>query len=68
MKNYHQFDVVVVGAGGAGLMAGFVRLEERQHCGIQQALSHALAYRCGPGRHRRGAGQYRGRSLRVAHL
>ena len=55
----HAFDVVVVGAGGAGLRAalGASQAGLRTAC-ITKVFPDPLAHRVGPGRHRRRARQY----------
>ena len=55
----HTFDVVVVGAGGAGLRATVGLLAGGIAHGLHhQGLSDALAHGCGAGRHLRRARQY----------
>ncbi len=65
----HTFDVIVVGAGGAGLRAtvGCARAGLRTAC-INQSLPHALAYGGGAGRHLGGARQYGAGRLALAHV
>ena len=65
----HTYDVVVVGAGGAGLRATFGCVQ----AGLSTACvtkvfptrSHTVA---GPGRDRRQPRQYVGRQLEMAHV
>ena len=64
----HQYDVVIVGAGGAGMRAALESGTARPHRRAHQALPDALPHRCGPGRHVRRPGQRRGGQLGVAHL
>ena len=55
----HQYDVIVVGAGGAGLRATMgVAATGLLHSVYYEGLSHAQPYGCCSGRHVRGAGQY----------
>ena len=51
----HQYDVVVVGAGGAGLRAtlGMAAGGLKTAC-ITKVFPHKVAYRCGPRRYRGG--------------
>ena len=64
----HQFDVLVVGAGGAGLMAALYASKTANTAVLEQALSHPLAHRRGPGRRGRGPGQPGRRPSGMAHL
>ena len=65
----HDYQAVIVGAGGAGLWAALELARiERQDGGADQALSDSLAHRRRPGRHLRRARQHRGRPPRVAHV
>ena len=68
MVHYHQYDVVIVGAGGAGMRAAIEAGPARPDRGDHQALPHPLPHRRGAGRHVRGARQRRGGQLGVAHL
>ena len=65
----HTFDVVVVGAGGAGLRAtlecALAGPEDRLH---HQGLSHPQPHRGGAGRRRGSAGQYGRGQLALAHV
>ena len=65
----HTYDVVVVGAGGAGLRATLgcaeAGLQDRLH---HQGLPDPLAHRRGPGRHRRRARQHGRGRLALAHV
>ena len=65
---HHKYDVVIVGAGGAGMRAALESATARPHRGPHQALPDALPHRRGAGRHVRRAGQRRGGQLGVAHL
>ena len=55
----HEYDIVVVGAGGAGLRATFGMAEKglKTAC-ITKVLSHPQSHRCSPGWHERGTGQH----------
>ena len=64
----HKYDVVIVGAGGAGMRAALESRQAGPHGGAHQALPDALAHRCGAGRHVRRPGERRGGQLGVAHL
>ena len=57
--HYHQFDVVIVGAGGAGMRAAIEAGPEGQDRGHHEALPDPLAHRRGAGRHGRRARQRR---------
>ena len=65
----HAYDVVVIGAGGAGLRAvvgcSEAGLAHRLH---HQGVPDALAYGGGAGRHRRRARQYGRGRLALAHV
>ena len=54
--NYHRFDCIIVGAGGAGMMAALEASKRAGDRRREQALPHPLA-------HRRGAGGDRGRAV-----
>ncbi len=68
MANVHQFDVVVVGAGGAGLHGGSLCFARREDGGDQQVISHTFPYWRGARRNQRGVRQHRRRSSRMAHV
>ena len=65
----HTFDVVVVGAGGAGLRAsvGCAQAGLQTAC-ITQGVPDPLAYRRGAGRHFRLARQHGAGRLALAHV
>ena len=66
--HYHQFDIVIVGAGGAGMRAAIEAgpgREDRRHL---EALPDPLAHRRGAGRHGRGARERRRGLVGVAHV
>ena len=55
----HTYDVVVVGAGGAGLRATLGCCRSRAQDGVRyEGLSDAVAYGCRSRRRRCGAGQH----------
>jgi succinate dehydrogenase / fumarate reductase, flavoprotein subunit len=49
--NTHQFDVVVVGAGGAGLMAGLYASRTAKTAIISKLYPDPFTHRRSPGRH-----------------
>ena len=55
----HEYDIVVVGAGGAGLRATFGMAEKglKTAC-ITKVFPYPQSHRCGPGGHERGPGQH----------
>jgi succinate dehydrogenase/fumarate reductase flavoprotein subunit len=65
----HTYDVVVVGAGGAGLRATLGLAEAGLSTGLHhQGLSHAQPHRGGAGRHQRRARQHGRGRLALAHV
>ncbi len=64
----HRYDVVIVGAGGAGMRAAVEAGPAGPHRGADQAVPHPQPHRRRAGRHVRGAGQRRRGQLGVAHL
>ena len=67
MIHEHKYDVVIVGAGGAGMRRGGSRTAGA-HRRPHQALPDPQPHRCGPGWHVRRSGQCRRGQLGVAHL
>ena len=65
---FHKYDVVIVGAGGAGMRAAIESGQRAPHRRADQALPDPVPHRRGAGRHVRRAGQRRGGQLGVAHL
>ena len=56
--NKHQFDVIVVGAGGAGLMAALYASRTAKTAVLSKLISDPLAYRHCPGWRGRGVRQH----------
>ena len=55
---YHRFDAVIVGAGGAGLMAAIQMAGKANVAVVSKLYPHALAHRRRSGRHQRSSRQH----------